>query len=165
LVSLIDLSQVTVAQAARGSLSQDANGPRRATVIFPPGTSATITLPDGTTQSLSSMHVRATEYTVGPQGPAAMPLELPSTSAYTYATAFTVDEALAAGSDKVTFSQTVYGYVENFLGIPVGTAVPSGYHDHEKATWLPQDDGKAVRILDVSSGTATVDVDGSGVPA
>src|SRR5438132_2733490 len=66
-VNLINLSQTSVAQAAQGSVAQDANGARHATAIFPPGTSVTMTLQDGSTQSLSAMHVRATEYTVGPQ--------------------------------------------------------------------------------------------------
>jgi len=164
-VNLIDLSQMSVAQAAQGSVAQDANGARHATAIFPPGTSVTMTLQDGSTQSLSAMHVRATEYTVGPQGPAAMPLELPSTSAYTYAVAFTVDEAVAANARKVTFSQTIYGYVENFLGFPIGTPVPSGYHDPDKGIWVPEDDGKVVRILSVSTGRASIDIDGSGTAA
>jgi RHS repeat-associated protein len=162
--SLIDLSQTSISQAARSSVSEDANGARRATVIFPPGTSATLTLLNGNTQSASTLHVRATEFTVGPQGPAAMPLELPKTSAYTYAVAFTVDETGPDGG-KVTFSQPVFGYVENFLGFPIGAPVPSGYHDTDKAVWLPEDDGKVIRILSVSTGRATIDIDGSGTAA
>lgn len=159
------MTNTVAAQAIRGSVSTDGNGSRQATVVVPPGTQATITLPNGTTQSLSVMHVRATEYTVGPKGAAAMPLDLPKTRAYTYAVSFNVDEATAVGADRVQFSQTVYGYVENFLQFPVGTPVPSGYHDHDKAQWLPENNGLVVRVLGVSSGTATVDVAGQGIAA
>ncbi len=165
LVSIIDLTNTSLPHVARGGVSSDANGPRQATVIFPPGTVATMTLPNASTQSLSSMHVRATEYTVGGQGPAAMPLDLPKTSAYTYAVAFTVDEADAAQATALQFSQTVYGYVENFLRFPVGTPVPSGYRDRFKSQWIAQDNGRVIKILDTTSGSATVDVDGTGVAA
>jgi RHS repeat-associated protein len=165
LVSIIDLSNTSVAQAARGSISSDANEPRQATVIFPPSNVATMTLPNGSTQTLSSMRVRATEYTVGSQGPAAMPLDLPKTSAYTYAVAFTVDEADAAGATALRFSQTVYGYVENFMHFSVGTPVPSGYRDPTRAQWIPEDNGRVIKILSTSGGSATVDVDGSGTAA
>ncbi|TMK65244.1 MAG: hypothetical protein E6G53_06375, partial [Actinobacteria bacterium] len=82
-------------QVARGGVVTDSNGSRQATLMFKPGTTAQMTLPDGTTQPLSDLHVRATEYTVGQSGPAAMPGELPANSAYTYAADYSVDEALA----------------------------------------------------------------------
>ena len=39
------------------------------------------------------LNIRATEFTIGANGPAAMPGELPPTSAYTYAVEYSVDEA------------------------------------------------------------------------
>jgi len=53
-------------------------------------------LPNGTTMPLSTLSIRATEYTVGDTGPAAMPATCPPTSAYTYAVEYSADEALAA---------------------------------------------------------------------
>src|SRR4051812_13257420 len=80
-------------------------GARRATVLCPPGTTATMVLPDGSSTALGTLNVRATEYAVGASGPAAMPATLPPTSAYTYAGALTIDEAVAAGASHVVFSQ------------------------------------------------------------
>ena len=107
----------------------DTDGSRRVIVVFPAGTAATMTLPNGSTQPLTTMHVRATEYTVGPNGPVAMPANLPGLSGYTYCVELSVDEAIAAGAVGVIFSQPVVTYVENFLKFPVGTDVPVGIYD------------------------------------
>lgn len=63
----------TAIQVAQGSEVQDEDGVRRPTLLFPAGTLADMILPDGTVQPLQSLTVRATEYTVGPNGPQAMP--------------------------------------------------------------------------------------------
>jgi YD repeat-containing protein len=156
-------------QVARGSQVEDADGARRATLLFPAGTSAHLVLPDGTTQTLSTLTVRATEYTVGPRGPQSMPAPLPPASAYTYAVELSVDEAIAAGAEKVVFDRPVASYVENFLGFPVGGRVPAGSYDRRLRAWIPSDDGRVVRVLDslVEEGEALaqLDVDGSGAPA
>ena len=123
--TLIDLSSAAM-QIAQGSPTNDADGTRQATVLFPTGTGATMTLPDGSTQSLTALTVRATEYTVGDNGLDAMPGELPPTSGYTYAVELRVDEALAAGATRVDFDQTLALYVDNFLGFPTGETVPVG---------------------------------------
>lgn len=127
-VTDVNLSAATPVQVARGSVSSDADGTRQATLLFSQGTTATMTLPDGSIKPLTDLHVRATEYTVGDKGPAAMPGTLPPSSGYTYAADYSVDEAVAAGAVTVTFSQPVNNYVENFLGFPVGIAVPTGYY-------------------------------------
>ena len=57
-----------------------ADGTRRATVLVPAGTTAGLMQPDGTTRPASTLNVRLTEYTVGSNGPQAMPAELPPTS-------------------------------------------------------------------------------------
>ena len=152
------------AQVARGSVSFDDIGSRQATVIVPPGTSATMVLPDGSTQSLSTFHFRATEATVGADGPRAMPGPLPAMSAYTYAVAFTADEAVAAGASHVQFSQPVYGYVENFLSFPVGMTMPNGSYDSVTGRWLPEGNGRVIQILSVTGGSAVVDTNGDGQP-
>ena len=162
LVTAITLPGSTV-QVAQGSVTSDTSGSRRATVLFKPGTTATMTLPDGSTQPLSALNVRATEYTVGSNGPAAMPGALPRNSGYTYAVELTVDQAQTAGATDVQFSQPVPTYVENFLGFPVGMAVPSGYYDPKKAQWVPSANGLVMKKLGVSGGMADLDITGDGV--
>ncbi len=149
-------------QVARGSVSSDDDGERRGTVLVPSGTAAELVLPDGTIQSLSSMHVRATEYTVGDRGPQAMPAVLPPTSGYTYAIELSLDEALAAGATEVRFDRPLPFYVENFLGFPVGGRVPVGYYDRERAAWVPSADGRVIEVVAIVDGLATLDVDGDG---
>jgi hypothetical protein len=97
-------------QVARGSVQADDDGSRQATLIFPAGTQATAVLPDGSEVVLGTMHVRATEYTVGARGPAAMPGTLPPTSGYTYAAELSVDEAEALGASSVVFDKPVGFY-------------------------------------------------------
>src|SRR5262249_15739068 len=150
-------------QVAKGSVITDSDGTRQAVIFFPPGTTAEAVLPDGGTQTLSTMHVRATEYTVGPDGPAAMPAELPPTSAYTYAAELSVDEAEAAGAVSVRFNAPVIGYVDNFLKLPTGMAVPVGAYDRSLGVWVPNPDGQVVKILSVTGGLADLDLDGDGV--
>jgi RHS repeat-associated protein len=165
-VTTIDLTAPTTLQVARGSLSTDANGPRQATVFFLQGTQAQLLLPDGSTQPLSTLHVRATEYTIGPRGPDTMPAALPPTSGYTYAVELSVDEALVNGKkiagQDVRFLQPVIFYVENFLEFPVGGSVPVGYYDNDAAMWVPYDNGRVVQILSVTAGVADLDTDGDG---
>jgi RHS repeat-associated protein len=161
-VTHIDLSAAVPFQVAQGSPSSDSEGTRRAALLFAQGTTATMVLPDGTSQPLTNLHVRATEYTVGANGPAAMPGNLPPTSAYTYAVEYSVDEAVAAGARSVVFSQPVISYLENFLNFPVGGVVPVGGYDREAVSWMPSDNGRVVRILNITAGAAELDTDGDG---
>jgi RHS repeat-associated protein len=164
-VSPIDLMASTSIQVARGGPVSDERGTRQATLLFSQGTQATMTMPDGRDVPLTSLHVRATEYTVGPDGLQAMPGELPANSAYTYAVSFNADEATAAGATGVRFSKPVSFYVENFIGFPVGGNVPTGYYDHARGQWVASDNGQVIQILDVKDGNADLDIDGSGQPA
>jgi len=158
-VTTIDLTAATPMQVARGSAVTDADGTRQATLLIPQGTMATMILPDGTSRALTTLNVRATEYTVGPNGPAAMPGELPPTSGYTYAVELSADEALAAGASTVLFSQPLIHYVENFLDFPVGGIVPVGYYDRQKAAWVPSDNGRVIRIVSIAGDLAELDTD------
>ncbi|MDY7096108.1 MAG: DNRLRE domain-containing protein, partial [Acidobacteriota bacterium] len=165
-VSTVITAGAADAQVARGSVQTDADGSRQATLVFPAGTTAEMELADGTVQPLPSLTLRATEYTVGPLGPDAMPGPLPPTVAYTYAVELSADEAEAAGAVEVRFSQPVYLYVENFLGFPVGERVPLGYWDRRQAAWVGAPNGRVVEVLGAAgAGRAAVDVDGSGQPA
>ncbi|MCP4001441.1 MAG: hypothetical protein GY727_11085, partial [Gammaproteobacteria bacterium] len=166
-VTTIDLTSSEPMQVAAGSAVIGADGTRTAVVMIPQGTTATITLPDGSTQNLSTMSIRATEYTVGATGPAAMPGTLPPTSSYTYAVELSVDEAIASGikvaGKDVVFNQPVSFYVDNFLGFPVGINVPVGYFDNDKGAWTAYDNGLVIGIVDVTGGLADVDVDGDNI--
>ncbi len=150
-------------QIARGNAVTDADGTRRATVLFPAGTTASMLLPNGTTQPISTLGFRATEYTVGSNGPQAMPGPLPENSGYTYAVELSADQAIQANATEVRFNQPVIFYLENFVGFPVGLPVPSGYYDRQKAAWLPAPNGRVVRIISISSGLANLDTDGDGM--
>ncbi len=164
-VTFIDLLANLPIQVAQSSTNTDSFGTRRTTFFFKQGTTATMTLPGGAMVGLDKLHVRGTEFTVGANGPNAMPGDLPATSAYTYAAAYTIDEAVAANAIETTFSQPVVQYNENFLNIPVGTNVPSGFYDPQQGIWKPSTNGRIVKILSVSGGQANLDINGNGVPA
>lgn len=151
-------------QEAAAEVESDARGTRQAFLIIPPGTTAEMVLPDGTTQPLATFHVRAKEYTVGERGPEAMPAGLPPSSGYTYAVDYGVDEAVAAGAREVRFSQPVIHYLENFLGFPVGTAVPSGSYDATRGQWMANPNGRVVQVTGSTGGLADLDVTGDGLP-
>ncbi len=159
----VDLQSTPTMQVAQGSVVSDDDGTRQATLLIPEGTRAELLLPDGSTRSLSSGTLRATEYTVGDNGPQAMPGELPPQSGYTYAVEYSLDEAIAAGAKSVTFNQPLYHYQENFLNFPVGMAVPVGYYDREQAAWIPSDNGRVVKIISITGGLADLDTDGDAV--
>jgi hypothetical protein len=162
-VTTIDLAAGVPIQVARGSVVADALGTRQLTLFFRQGTTARMVLPGGLQQPLTTLGVRATEYTVGPNALAAVPGSLPAHIAFVTSAEYSVDEAIAAGAIEVRFSQPVINYTENILGIPVGDAVPWAFYDRGRAAWVPADDGRVVGILGVTGGLADVDTDGDGV--
>ena len=151
-----------VMDVARGSVEADDNGARQATLLFPPGITASMTLANGAVVPLEQMTVRATEYTVGEDGPEAMPGELPGNSAYTYAVELDVDEAVAAGAVQVDFSESVVVYLENYRDFPVGEWIPVGWFDRREGNWQARPNGRVVQIIAVEGGRALLDVDGDG---
>jgi len=160
----VDSGQPEV-QVARGAVETDTSGARQATLLVPAGVTASLELPDGSSQPAPPLTVRIREFTVGTDGPQAMPGVLPQASAYTYAFEATADEAEALGA-AIVFSEPVYEYLENYLDFPVGYAMPVGYYDKRAGVWVPSANGVVLRILAVDgSGRAEVDVDGSGQPA
>jgi RHS repeat-associated protein len=161
-VTIVDLNMAADVQVGQGSTVTDANGTRQPTVIFPEGTSATMKLPNGSVVPLTEIHLRATEYTVGENGPNAMPGDLPDYVGYTHAVELSADEAVQAGATEVRFNQRLFYYVENYLGFPVGEAVPMGYYDRQAGRWVASDNGKVIRILSVEGGIASIDLDGNG---
>ncbi|WP_395245162.1 RHS repeat-associated core domain-containing protein [Agromyces sp. MMS24-K17] len=152
-------------QVAQSSPVIDEDGTRHATLLFDEGTAAEMVLPNGDVAPLETLHVRSTEFTAGASGPEAMPGALPGMSAYTYAAEFSVDEAVEAGAETVRFSKPVIDYTENFLGFPIGSAVPTGYYDRAEHAWIAGQNGRIVKILRIESGKAVLDVEGKGVAA
>ena len=163
-VTSIALGPNSPMQVHQGSMQTDADGARHTTLLFTPGTCGSFLLANGTTQNCSSISVRATEFTVGTNGPATMPATLPPTSGYTYCVELSADEAIAQGATRVQFDRPVFTYVENFIGFPVGTVVPVGYYDRQKTVWVPSLNGRVIRILSITAGFAGVDTDGDGNP-
>ncbi len=160
----IDLSDNSKAfQIAQSSISTDADGSRQAVLALPQGTTASMTLADGSSEPLTYLTVRATEYTVGKDGPNRMPGLLPPASGYTYAVELSVDEALTAGAKSVNFNQKVPFYVDNFLNFPIGEVVPVGFYDRDKALWVPAPNGKVIKILGISNSQADIDSNGDGL--
>ena len=152
-------------QTVTASTVTDADGARTAQVLIPPSTTALIVLADGSSRSLPELNLRITEYTVGDSGPSRMPAALPRTSGYTYAAELSADEALALGAKHVEFSKPVAYYVDNFLNMPVGGIVPVGVYDEVKSQWIPQRNGRVIKILSESAGKAVIDVNGQNSPA
>lgn len=165
-VTTIDLSNTTTLQAAQGSVVTDQDGTRQPALLIPPGTTASRVMPDGSTQPLSTLSLRFTEYTVGANGPETMPAELPPTSGYTYAVEISADEApTKINGQDVIFNQPVPFYVDNFINLPVGGEVPVGYYDNTQGTWVSSENGRVIKILGISGGLAQLDLTGNGQPA
>jgi len=165
-VSIIDLRESEDAfQIHQGSISHDADGERQATILFPRGVTATMQLPNGSTQNLDVLNVRATEYTIGENGPNAMPGELPPATGYTYAVELSVDQAIQQGASRVEFSEPLPMYVDNFLDFPVAVLVSLDWYSYERKAWVPNEDGYVIQVLSVNNGVAVLDVKGNGVAA
>jgi RHS repeat-associated protein len=161
-VTAVTMAETSI-QVAQANVVTDGDGSRRATVIVPASTTAVLVFPDGSTQPAQILHVRATEFSVGPNGPKAMPAALPPHSAYTYCVELSADEAVALRAD-VQFSKPLPFYVENFLGFAVGTIVPVGYYDRQIGAWVPSDNGVVLKIVSITNGTADIDLNGDGSP-
>jgi RHS repeat-associated protein len=160
----IDLTSSEPMQAAQGNPVTDQDGTRQATLMIPQGTKARVYNPDGSLRETSTLTLHLTEYTVGDNGPAAMPGPLPPTSGYTYAVELKAEEgALKFAGRDVVFDRPVPFYVDNFLNMPVGIQVPVAYWDKEKSAWIPSDDGRVIKILSISSGLADIDSNGDSV--
>jgi RHS repeat-associated protein len=144
----------------RGPKVTDANGTRQLAAYFPPQAEARTFNASRRAVSLSAATVSSVEYTTGPNGLKAMPAELPPATAYTYAAELTVAEGEGA-----VFNPPIPIYVDNFLDLPVGTNVPSGYYDRERGHWVAGNNGRVLEILSITADQADLDVDGSGMAA
>ncbi|MCB9419049.1 MAG: hypothetical protein H6667_04560 [Ardenticatenaceae bacterium] len=156
----INPASTAVFQVAQSSVVTDDAGSRRSTMLFPSGAFTAMRNLAGSQQALAPLTFRATEFTAGIPGAAAMPGDLPPTSGYTYAVDFSFDEP---AGQNVVFDQPVINYTENIVGAPVGSAVPVGYYDEAQARWIPADNGIVIKILAIGGGSASLDVTGDGV--
>ncbi len=155
-------------QAITGRFETDANGDRQLVLLFAAGTVCSLTTAAGVTTTRTQFNVRLKEYTVGPDGGDAMPADLPPTSAYTYCVEMGVAEAEPSSFDpntlptSIRFDHPVVTYTREFLGLPVGTALPSGYYDPATARWLPAEDGRVIEFLGTDGPLALLDTNGDG---
>ena len=149
--------------AAVGSTMTDSAGTRTAAVLFPPGVEALMVGEDGSSQALNSLSVRITEFTVGPEGPAAMPANLAHNTAYTYAFEINADEAVLSKAPEILFSKSLPFYMHNFMEFPVGALVPLGSYDRLRSKWVPDRDGIVLEIVGIQAGLADIDLTGDGV--
>ena len=78
-------------------------------------------------------NVRIVEYSTDDNDTAAMPGELPPTSAYTFAAEMRLEDGSTVLSPE--FDKAVLVYVDNFLGVDVGQQVPSGSYDETIGAW------------------------------
>jgi RHS repeat-associated protein len=132
---------------------------RTAVLMIPPNTKFKV----GGTE-LPSLNLSLTEYTAGSDGIKRMPAPLTGSPAYTYAVE--VSAGLAAGqsvdfTDAAGVAKDVYFYVDDFVGFPAGTDVPSGYYDRSSLTWVASKSGKVINVS-VTNGVASVDTNGDG---
>ncbi|MFP5371736.1 MAG: carboxypeptidase-like regulatory domain-containing protein, partial [Actinomycetes bacterium] len=161
----VDTSGSASYSVAKGSPVTDGEGTRTATLLFEKGTETTMEVISGgrkSYQPVQDLDVRATEYTQDTKtsGLSAMPGQLPPNTAFTYAAEFSVDEAVAAGATDVQFSKPVVSYTDNFLDLPAGTLVPTGYYDREKEKWVGSRNGIVLEVLaDDGAGAATFNLD------
>ena len=162
IVTTVDFSAPGTVQMAMSSQMTDEDGTRQAVLMIPKGTTAQLVMSDDSTVPITSLDIRATEYTVGTMGPTAMPGTLPPSSGYTYAVEMSADEALSGGAKAIEFNQPLPFYVDDFLGFPAGTPVPTGYYDRQLGRWVPQLNGRVIKLLGKTGELADLDVDGDG---
>ncbi len=148
-----------------GSVTQDVRGTRRARLFVAASTSAMLRHADGSEAVASLLSLRASELGVGTSGPTGLPALLPETASPLYALELSADEAEAAQAAGVELSRAASVYVENFLHLRVGTALPVGTYDRAIATWVGGADGRVLRVLETNASLAKLDVDGSGTTA
>ena len=122
-------------------------------------------------QSVDKPSIRLTEYTVGNQGQQSMPAELPAFTGYTYATEMSMDQAAVNGSTEVVFSKPLHYYVNNYLGFPVGSAVPIGFYNRTLGEWVASPNGRVVQYIGIGLASdnvtkiALLDLNGDGQAA
>jgi RHS repeat-associated protein len=163
--TMVDTSgAATTHQVVRGSTETDRDGARRATLLFPPSIEAQLQTAMSGMVAQPSLTLRVTELSVGPTGSHALPGRLPGSSAFLYAVSVAADEAFTGGAQPalVDLSQPVPLYLENFAGLPAGTALPLGAYDPRAGRFEPAANGVVIAVLSVDGGVAALDANGDG---
>ena len=112
-------------------------------------------LPDGTVKPLDELDVRATEFTAGAAGPDAMPGSLPpELRLHVRGRAIASTRPSRRARPRSASTKPVINYVDNFLGFPVGGAVPTGYYDRADGEWKAAPNGRVIKLLAVVGGKA-----------
>ena len=126
------------------------------------GVFANLHFADGTVLlAQSQLAVRATEYTVGPSGPDAMPATLPPTSGYTYAVELTADEAFECRRQEGHVRACARVLRRELPQLSGWRHCPTGYYDRDLAAWIPSNNGRVLRVLSIDgNGLAELDADG-----
>ena len=161
----------------------DGTQKRGAILIFPPGVTANATskLASLPSASLDSLNVKTHEYTrdinatgtllqdstsipnlasTSPTGRLAMPGELPPSSAYTYAIDLLDDAQLSDDTMSISFPDVKpVLYLDNFLGMKVGSVVPVGSYNRDTASWSAEANGIVVKLVAMGPGTVRLDID------
>lgn len=145
----IDFAGATTLQVHQASTVSDGRGERQLSLLFYPGTVATLHMPDGTTSTVDELHVTASEFTVGSDGPEAMPAEVAFGTIYTYAVEFSAAEIESAGAEHAFFNPPATLYLDNFLDIPVGAAVPAGSYNRGDTRWNGEPSGQVIELITV----------------
>ncbi|HET7544426.1 MAG TPA: RHS repeat-associated core domain-containing protein [Polyangiaceae bacterium] len=143
-----------------GSQETDAQGTRTARLVLPAGTQVMV---DGESSPRTEVTIQVKEMTnTTVSGRDAMIASLPPTSAFTYA----VNVSLKGAENKsIELSQLVPVYIDNFLGMPTGEAVPVGYYDTARQQWVASENGRVIKIVSVNaSGEAELDTDATVGP-
>ncbi|MGD9301849.1 MAG: sugar-binding protein, partial [Desulfobacterales bacterium] len=136
----------------------DEFGSRSASMVFTGDNHAYLVDENGNdVMELATITTRATEY----KTPESMPAKLPPTSAYTYCVELAVD-----GAQRVRFDKPVTIWVDNFLGFEVGIAAPVGFYNRDLGVWVPEENGRVVKLLDMDSDNVVdaLDTDGDDQP-
>ncbi len=154
-------------QAASGPIVTDSDGSRRPVLLVPPGTRAWVYPAAGGTQEVSQLTLRFSEFTVGTNGPAAMPGDLPPTVAYTYALEVQAEEEQTRRDGAgVIFNTNVFLYLDNFLAYPEGMRIPLATYRDTVGAWVPEPDGRVLRLAGTNAaGLAMIILNTNGATA
>jgi len=165
-VTKITLGTASPRQVAVGTETTDTFAKRKARLFFPEGTRAKLAFEDGSSKPVDEIHVRITEYSVGDALTKTSPAPIPDGSSLVYGMELTADEAIAAGAPHVTFDKPLALYIETTAPIPVGETLQwAQYQHHGDLSWMPERDGRVVKVIGVVAGLAVLDVDGTGKAA
>ena len=154
-VTAVDPDSATPFQVVEGSPPPAAAAPP-STLLVPTGTEPEMVMPGGGTLPLDDLDIRITEFGDDQD---ALPGTMPGNVGPTYAAEFSVDQAVAAGAERVDFAEPLINYTPNFIDAPVGSAVPAAWYDRDAGEWKPSRNGLVIEIEAEAGGRANLDID------